>query len=515
MNKKLELKQNVTDIQTRQGNAHRNYFIGLALSGGGSRAANFGSAVLWELDRLGILQHVQYISTVSGGSLAGAYYVTFRDDPLKWNKQNLQQVMSQSFDLWSFLYGLNPIRWPQYFGTSYSRSHLLEDTFNRRVFEGRTFGNLRHGFPILLVNATNYSTGERFVFDNYSFNTLGSDLGALPISVGVTASAAFPGIFSVVTLKNFNEARHYWADSFNPVTVYGDGYPVGAQYLHLFDGGVSDNLGLDTLTQAFTYSGASNSRCLLILVDAYVPYERISTTMELNPRRFWDVLVDTNAIDATAILLGSKRNLQLKALGFNRHHWFKTFNRWTDYSSELKQLENNLKTTKDREDLKAYREDLKAYKKTLEERLARGEQYPTLRHLNEIDRPVNFLEDAPLANLGSLSTSKGTYEVVTRTCKIWHIALNHLTFLGASPELGPDPSLFYAEDYASRHEKNLNIPFDVFRRQVGHIATKFSISDSEVRNLDVTADLLVNETKSKNTICRWLEDITGQRCTVP
>ena len=76
MNKKLELAQNVTDIQvsvTRPRNASNDYFIGLAISGGGSRAANFGSAVLWELDRLGILQHVQYISTVSGGSLAGAY----------------------------------------------------------------------------------------------------------------------------------------------------------------------------------------------------------------------------------------------------------------------------------------------------------------------------------------------------------------------------------------------------------------------------------------------------------
>ena len=72
-NEKLKLKQNVTDIQTLSRSGSQDYFIGLALSGGGSRAANFGSAVLWELDRLGILQHVQYISTVSGGSLAGAY----------------------------------------------------------------------------------------------------------------------------------------------------------------------------------------------------------------------------------------------------------------------------------------------------------------------------------------------------------------------------------------------------------------------------------------------------------
>ena len=53
---------------------HDGMFVGLALSGGGSRAATFSSAVMLELKKRGILQHVDFISSVSGGSLPAASY---------------------------------------------------------------------------------------------------------------------------------------------------------------------------------------------------------------------------------------------------------------------------------------------------------------------------------------------------------------------------------------------------------------------------------------------------------
>ena len=49
-------------------------FVGLAFSGGGSRAAVFGAAVMKELDRLGVLQQVDVLSAVSGGALPAASY---------------------------------------------------------------------------------------------------------------------------------------------------------------------------------------------------------------------------------------------------------------------------------------------------------------------------------------------------------------------------------------------------------------------------------------------------------
>lgn len=44
-------------------------FAGLAFSGGGSRAALFGAAVMRELDRADVLQQVDVLSAVSGGAL--------------------------------------------------------------------------------------------------------------------------------------------------------------------------------------------------------------------------------------------------------------------------------------------------------------------------------------------------------------------------------------------------------------------------------------------------------------
>ena len=54
--------------------------LGLALSGGGHRAAFFHIGVLAKLAELGLLRPVQVISTVSGGSIIGAlYYLHARD----------------------------------------------------------------------------------------------------------------------------------------------------------------------------------------------------------------------------------------------------------------------------------------------------------------------------------------------------------------------------------------------------------------------------------------------------
>src|SRR5215831_12325363 len=60
----------------------RDVLVGVALSGGGSRAALFGAAGLEALGRLrapgggSVLEQVAYLSSVSGGSVAAAYYAS-------------------------------------------------------------------------------------------------------------------------------------------------------------------------------------------------------------------------------------------------------------------------------------------------------------------------------------------------------------------------------------------------------------------------------------------------------
>src|SRR5258705_6334185 len=50
------------------------YQLGLSLSGGGYRAAAFHLGTMKKLNELGILPKVNVLSTISGGSITGAYY---------------------------------------------------------------------------------------------------------------------------------------------------------------------------------------------------------------------------------------------------------------------------------------------------------------------------------------------------------------------------------------------------------------------------------------------------------
>lgn len=89
--------------------AQTEYSLGIALSGGGSRSASYSLGVLNEFHRAGILQHVDILSTVSGGGYAAYWYVTnkargnadadiFRDcDPLWWDKdEDYQKIFAAS-----------------------------------------------------------------------------------------------------------------------------------------------------------------------------------------------------------------------------------------------------------------------------------------------------------------------------------------------------------------------------------------------------------------------------------
>ncbi len=51
-----------------------NQRLGLALSGGGYRASFYHIGVLARMAELGMLKHVESLSTVSGGSIIGAAY---------------------------------------------------------------------------------------------------------------------------------------------------------------------------------------------------------------------------------------------------------------------------------------------------------------------------------------------------------------------------------------------------------------------------------------------------------
>ena len=221
--------------QESTSSASDGFFVGLALSGGGSRSANFSAACMFELERIGLLQRVDYISSVSGGSLPAAYYCSAPDGPDGWNPANVQERLTHSFATDLYVSILEPWNLLALMFTDKDRSDLLAESFRSVLFtrNGRelTFNDLRPDRPRLLLNATDLQSGRGFIFCNESFDELNSDLSRYPLAYGVAASAAVPVILHQVTLRDFS-------------TIF-------KQYRHLIDGGITDNLGIVSLLETY------------------------------------------------------------------------------------------------------------------------------------------------------------------------------------------------------------------------------------------------------------------------
>jgi predicted acylesterase/phospholipase RssA len=207
-------------------------FVGIAISGGGSRSAVFSAACMFELQRVGLLQHVDYISSVSGGSLTAAYFCVSSDD---WNPAMVEKKLTHSFASDVIINFILPWNTVALALTHWDRSDLLADSFRKTLFSrnGRelTFADLREDRPRLLINATDLQSGKPFVFCNENFDRLNSDLSRYPISHAVAASSAVPVLMNHVTLRDYS-------------TTY-------KQFTHLIDGGVNDNLGISALLEIY------------------------------------------------------------------------------------------------------------------------------------------------------------------------------------------------------------------------------------------------------------------------
>jgi predicted acylesterase/phospholipase RssA len=211
------------------------FFVGLALSGGGSRSANFSAACMFELQRLGLLKHVGYVSSVSGGSLTAAYFCSRGDGDGGWNPAEVQRRLTHAFasDMIGEL--LEPWNTFALLFTARSRADLLADTLRSNLFtrDGHelTFADLRPDRPRLLINSTDLQSGKSFIFCNQSFDQINCDLNKFPLSYAVAASAAVPVILHQVTIRDYS-------------TTF-------KQYRHLIDGGVVDNLGVKSLLETY------------------------------------------------------------------------------------------------------------------------------------------------------------------------------------------------------------------------------------------------------------------------
>lgn len=284
-------------------------FIGIAISGGGSRASVFSAAVLFELERYGLLQQVDVISAVSGGSFTAAYYTLSCDDPYicpptiegsarpVWDpKVVFPKLQKNMISRWvrNSLWLPNILRyWFTYYDRTDVMAWVIADTlYDTTWFKGRGFHfkDLNPQRPYLIINATNdteHVVGSKvFSFSKESFAKLGSSIDHYPIAHAVMASAAFPAVFQSVTLKDYSKDEDW--------------------YVHLIDGGASDNLGITPLAAIVKEKVTSDAKKLIIVIDAHkANYGK--DPQKPDPRTIIDYYIDSNVIDAYQTLMDELR----------------------------------------------------------------------------------------------------------------------------------------------------------------------------------------------------------------
>ena len=258
-------------------------FVIVTFSGGGTRAAALAYGVLEELRATPIrgsgadatlLDEVDVISSVSGGSFTAAYYALrgaklFDEFPDRFLYRPIQSELLGQM--------LSPLNWFRLAGLSFGRSDLAAEFYDRELFNGASYADLiaRGQRPFVVLNATDMTTGTPFPFIQDQFDMMCSDLKDVPLARAAAASSAFPGALTPLTFQNYAGSCHYhqpsWvqrteadhvqrinarrrANAVNRLSlaaeVLPEDSPPGTKgtparpYIHLTDGGVADNIGL-------------------------------------------------------------------------------------------------------------------------------------------------------------------------------------------------------------------------------------------------------------------------------
>ena len=242
----------------------------LAFSGGGTRAAAFSYGALETLRdmegttktgrKLRILDAVDVITGISGGSFTALAFGLYGDKlfdmyETSFLKRNVQgELMQRAF---------NPGNWASLGSTGWGRSELAANLYDEILFHGATFKDLRRDGPRISVSATDLSDGTRLIFNPENFDVLCSDLSSFRLARAAAASSAVPVVLSSITIDNYGGTCGYQLPPWTKIFLENPDPPRPAArtvkrlqelqafadrehrpYLHLVDGGVSDNIGM-------------------------------------------------------------------------------------------------------------------------------------------------------------------------------------------------------------------------------------------------------------------------------
>jgi len=223
--------------------------IGLCLSGGGYRAMVFHLGTLWRLNELGYLGKLDRISSVSGGSItAGVLALHWKDLGITPNGpaprfsvvvDEVRKLASQTIDIGSILEGV--------FGPG-TVSDKIHSAYDHVLFHDATLQDLPDT-PRFVINATNVQSCVLFRFSKpYLRDWRVGEVKnpRVPLSVAVAASSAFPPLLSPAEL-DFQK----YGCAFTPGSGADLQKDPFTKKAILTDGGVYDNLGLETVWKSY------------------------------------------------------------------------------------------------------------------------------------------------------------------------------------------------------------------------------------------------------------------------
>jgi predicted acylesterase/phospholipase RssA len=280
--------------------------VGLAASGGGSRAAYLAAAILREMrassarietgattEARSLIDQIDAVSAVSGGALTAAYFVAYGEqlrsadvDSPTWRSFLDKMALSYRLRQWYGLALIDPRVWAKYLFSNYHRGLLARDDYDATLFRGATLADLPSR-PALYLNSFDVANHVRFVFSKHYIDTAffqprgywgmlsapqdltsENDLTFIkvePKSVrladAVTASSAFPFAYPNVALNHC-----------------GTKILFQGRRIFLADGALADNSGLVTLlTQLRAALEGSDTPHKVVVIAIDATLDRLNT----------------------------------------------------------------------------------------------------------------------------------------------------------------------------------------------------------------------------------------------
>ncbi len=215
--------------------------LAIALSGGGYRAMLFHVGVLWRLYDCGLLQQADRISSVSGGSITSAV-LALAWKRLQWGDggasfarevaEPIHRLAGRTIDIPTILLGL-PL---------HNSGRFVARCYRKHLFGKATLQDLPEQ-PRFVFNATELHSGTLWRFSRPYMGSWKLGRRSWPdvrLATAVAASSGFPPFLSPVRLR------------FRPSPeTPGDGTMRLPRRVRLTDGGVYDNLGLETVWKRY------------------------------------------------------------------------------------------------------------------------------------------------------------------------------------------------------------------------------------------------------------------------